>query len=120
MALARTWSGSGTAPVMGADSVCSSRRLRERSVAPGRGRGFDRLGEVELDLEQPALWILPTFRTRQLVQEALAGLDLHRPHVGGGHVQALALEQVDRLLVDRKFLPLRGAFVHGVAAVHGD
>src|SRR5690606_1399122 len=67
--------------------------LARRSVAPGRGREFHRLGQVELDLEQAALRILLALRARQFVQEAMAGLDLHRPDVGGGHVQALAREQ---------------------------
>src|SRR3546814_5698854 len=84
-----------------------------RLAAPRWRRQVDRTREVELDLEQPPA------RARELVEETLARLDLHRPGVGHRCLGAFALEQRDRFGVDREFLVHRAAGRVGVAAVHG-
>src|SRR3546814_4108575 len=97
-------------PVWGRDRGLQALR---RLAAPRWRRQVDRAGEVELDLEQPPA------RPRELVEETLARLDLHRPGVGHRCLGAFALEQRDRFGVDREFLAHRAAGRVGVAAVHG-
>src|SRR3546814_20286776 len=71
-------------PVWGRDRGLQALR---RLAAPRWRRQVDRAGEVELDLEQPPA------RPRELVEETLARLDLHRPGVGHRCLGAFALEQ---------------------------
>src|SRR5690606_7235453 len=83
-------------------------------AAPRCRRQLDRLRQVELDLE------LAAAGAGEFVEEALPGLDFHRPGVGHRDVEALALEHRDRFGVDREFLARGGTRTRGIAAVHGD
>src|SRR5690606_31644478 len=83
-------------------------------AAPRCRRQLDRLRQVELDLE------LAAAGAGEFVEEALPGLDFHRPGVGHRDIEALALEHRDRFGIDRELLPHGSAGAGGIAAIHRD